>query len=76
MENPLQGITRYREYNCIEHDSHIVQDEFGEYIKYDDVVKLIKELKEKHELDLDKVYSEGYDKGLDAAYESQCFVKD
>jgi hypothetical protein len=40
----------------------------GDYVKYEDVEKLIKQLKEKHELELDKVYGEGYDKGLDAAY--------
>jgi hypothetical protein len=47
----------------------------GDYVKYEDVEKLIKQLKEKHEFDLDKAYSEGYDKGLNEACDSSFSFK-
>lgn len=66
MANLLKDIQRYEldPYGM----SGMIHHEEGDYVKYDDVEKLIKELKEKQELELDKEYSTGYEKGLDDAY--------
>ena len=75
MTNQFDNIQRYKEFDSSGR-AYILQDSDGEYVKYDDVEKIIKELIREHEIQLDKEYSKGYDKGLDAAYESGCFRKD
>jgi hypothetical protein len=63
MNDPLENIQRY-DY-C---DWGMESDKFGEYVKFSDVQNIIKELLRNHELELDKEYANGYEKGLDAAY--------
>jgi hypothetical protein len=73
--NSLNNIQRYSEESCM-YERYIAKSDNGEHVKYDDVEKIIKHIMQEHEIQLDKEYERGYDKGLDAAYESNCFRKD
>ncbi len=68
MNYLLQNIQRYAVNPFDSGECLFEKSKDGEYVSYDDVQKIIKELLEKHNEELHSEYTKGYEAGLDAAY--------
>jgi hypothetical protein len=66
MSNLLENIQRYDVINFHE-DTYIEKSVNGEYVKYADIEKLVKEMHDSI-LGMSNDYALGYEAGLDAAY--------
>jgi HEPN domain-containing protein len=80
MKDPLKNIVRYSEtwvvdsgdpsYGSVLKGMAVTPN--GHYVRYNDILPMLKELQDK----LDKEYERGYEAGLDAAYVSAQYRKD